>query len=56
MFALQDAPGEEAPTMPGLDVAPIPVDIGVSKFDLTFHIWEREGRLAITGRILHGLV
>ena len=47
MFALQNAPGEEAATLSGLDVAPILTDIGVSKLDLAFHIWERQGRLEI---------
>ena len=47
MFALQNAPGEETPALPGLEVAPIPIDIGFSKFDLTFHVRERDGRLRI---------
>ena len=47
MFALQNAAGEEAPALAGLEVAPIPIDIGFSKFDLTFHVWERDGRLRI---------
>ena len=38
-------PVEAPPSLPGLEVAPIPVDIGISKFDLTLSVRERDGRL-----------
>ena len=46
MFVLQNAPWE-APALPGLDVAPVPLDIGVSKFDVSLFVRERDGRLEI---------
>ncbi len=44
LFVLQNAPWE-APTLPGLDVASVPIDIGISKFDLSLAVRERDGLL-----------
>jgi amino acid adenylation domain-containing protein len=44
MFLLQNAP-QEAAQLPGLEVTPIVLDSGTSKFDLTLFVTEREGAL-----------
>ncbi|MEA2694508.1 MAG: hypothetical protein QOJ16_3895, partial [Acidobacteriota bacterium] len=45
MFALQNAPAAPL-SLPGLDLAVVPVELGVARFDLTFALREGEGRLA----------
>ena len=55
MFILQNAEWA-APSLPGLEVAPAPVDVGISKFDLTLSVRERKGLLAHRRRIQHGPV
>ncbi|WP_345598237.1 amino acid adenylation domain-containing protein, partial [Streptomyces marokkonensis] len=42
MLALQNMPRAEA-SLPGLRVRPEPLDMGVSKFDLSFHLRESRG-------------
>ncbi len=42
LLALQNMPRAEI-GLPGLRVSPEPLDIGVSKFDLSFHLRERRG-------------
>ena len=44
MFLLQNAEWAP-PSLPGLEVATAPVDIGISKFDLTLSVRERKGLL-----------
>jgi amino acid adenylation domain-containing protein len=41
LFALQNAPGRGL-SVPGLTLAPIPVDDGLVKFDLALSLWEEE--------------
>ncbi len=45
MFVLQNAPAANL-ALPGLDLAALPVEIGVARFDLTFVLREDDGRLA----------
>jgi amino acid adenylation domain-containing protein/FkbM family methyltransferase len=45
MFVLQNAPSTNL-VLPGLDLAALPVEIGVARFDLTFVLREGEGGLA----------
>ena len=48
MFVLQNAPWEAA-ELAGLEVTPMPIDSGTSKFDLTLYVRERGG-------VLHAVV
>jgi amino acid adenylation domain-containing protein len=46
LFAFQNTPWEK-PSLPGLEVSPIALDSGTSKFDLSLIIKERDGTLQI---------
>ncbi|HEY9875967.1 MAG TPA: amino acid adenylation domain-containing protein [Candidatus Obscuribacterales bacterium] len=54
VFALQNAPMEPL-ELPGLILRPQQIDVGTTRFDLEFHLWERNSREATARSHNNGL-